>query len=299
MALRLAPGGFGRTLFSIAAAIAGKPPSSVVDLGRIPVAPDAQTAIGAALDAAASPPRAALLGAVLANAVATDPYSGQSGPASPADVIQTAATHVIQTSELNKGVPDLSLLGTLAQTVGRVLSPTMPILGGLLGSLGGNGGGSQPGIGYGGGGLPMVTVTPQVGLPASQQASISAAALPGLPGVLRTLPQVLPRIGGAVAGVAGKAYSALPANVRAQLPRIARDAAIAAGLYIAGGLVYDAAGNLVGRTRRRRRMNPLNYRAAKRAARRLCAVQDLCADISKALPTRAPRARRSRRRKCR
>jgi hypothetical protein len=57
-----------------------------------------------------------------------------------------------------------------------------------------------------------------------------------------------------------------------QIPRIsaaAKAAAIAAGAYQVGRWLYDAAGNLLGQTRRRPRMNVCNPRALKRSMRRV------------------------------
>lgn len=49
----------------------------------------------------------------------------------------------------------------------------------------------------------------------------------------------------------------------------ARAAIIAAGGYEIGKLLYDAAGNLLGRAHKRRRMNVLNPRALRRSMRRV------------------------------
>jgi hypothetical protein len=57
-----------------------------------------------------------------------------------------------------------------------------------------------------------------------------------------------------------------------QVPRIsaaAKAAAIAAGAYQVGRWLYDAAGNLLGQTRRRPRMNVCNPRALRRSMRRV------------------------------
>jgi len=60
-------------------------------------------------------------------------------------------------------------------------------------------------------------------------------------------------------------------------------AAIAGGT-IAGEAIYDAAGNLIGYKPRRRRMNPLNPKAARRAIRRVKSVRKMLQTIEKQLP---------------
>jgi len=150
------------------------------------------------------------------------------------------------------------------------------------------------------GGAPVMPVAPPVlmapqtpqampgGVPLTNPALLPVAYQPtamALAPLVQALPKVAPMIGGAVAGVS--------AAVKAALPLLNRAIATASGYIVAGGLVYTAAGQLVGKVRRRRRMNPLNYRAAKRAARRLCAVKDLCGAIEKAIPARPARRRRS------
>jgi hypothetical protein len=133
-----------------------------------------------------------------------------------------------------------------------------------------------------------------------QSQPISYAATPvQLPAMIAPMLGAIPKLGQMVAPLVGGAMTAM-GLVKSSLPILKKSLAIASGFIVAGSLVYDSTGRLIGRTRRRRRMNPLNYRAAKRAARRLCAVQDLCGDIERALPTRSARApRRRRTKKCR
>lgn len=161
---------------------------------------------------------------------------------------------------------------------------------------------SGPSVGLPGSGM---LPAPYTGFPTVPQASVvpiayqspmlpaAAGMLPMIGGMLPKVMQMLPK----VSGVAGTALSVIKKN----LPTLNKSIAIASGYVVAAGLVYDQAGNLVGKTRRRRRINPLNYRAAMRAASRLCKVHDLTARISQALPAagsaRAPRRRRKRR-KC-
>jgi len=122
-----------------------------------------------------------------------------------------------------------------------------------------------------------------------------AMTLPGM--ALRALPTI-PQLGAMAGRYTGQALSVL----KRSLPTLKRDLAIASGFSVVGSLIYDQAGNLVGKTRRRRRINPLNYRAAMRAASRLCKVQDLTARIQQALPVASSpkkRFRKRRRKTCR
>jgi len=128
-------------------------------------------------------------------------------------------------------------------------------------------------------------------VPISYQSPIMPA-MAGLPQIMSAIPKMLPMI--------APAMGVLTAAAKKLLPVLNKNIAIASGYAVVGGLVYTAAGQLVGRVRRRRRINPLNYRAAMRAASRLCKVHDLTARISQALPAagsaRAPRRRRRRKR---
>jgi len=137
--------------------------------------------------------------------------------------------------------------------------------------------------------LPTASVVPI----AYQAPMYPAMAM--LPQLGAMLPKIAPMIGTAMTAV-----GALTAAAKKALPVLNKSIAIASGYIVTAGLVYTATGQLVGRTRRRRRINPLNYRAAMRAASRLCKVHDLTARISQALPAagsaRAPRRRRKRKR---
>lgn len=127
-------------------------------------------------------------------------------------------------------------------------------------------------------------------MPPLQQQSVTQAAMPiSYQPAMTILPKLVAPAAGALATVPWTTGGSLIAK---GLPVLNRSLALASGYIIAGSMVYDTAGKLIGKVRKRRRMNPLNYRAAKRAARRLCAVQDLCGQITKAIPARAPRARR-------
>lgn len=148
---------------------------------------------------------------------------------------------------------------------------------------------------------PMVQ-SPLGGLPSAQTIAYTGGLTP-LPTGALVNPATVAAASGAARALMPLATRGITSAVRASLPLMKRALAIASGFIVAGGLVYDVSGALIGKTRRRRRMNPLNYRAAKRAAHRLCAVQDLCGDIERALPrARAHHAaphRRRRRRRCR
>jgi len=85
--------------------------------------------------------------------------------------------------------------------------------------------------------------------------AVVAAGLPAIGGaVTRTLPGI-GRVGGAVVGAAGRA-------VRSPVGR-------AIGAAATGAAIYDAAGNLLGYQKKRRRINPMNWRALNRALRRV------------------------------
>lgn len=160
-----------------------------------------------------------------------------------------------------------------------------------------------------------ITTAPVVSIPGSGQIVPQYTGMPMLPTastvpisyqapMLTATPVQLPQIVGQmmtkVAPMLAPAMGAVTALVKKNLPTLSR--AIVAntpGAVITAGLVYIG-GQLVGKVRRRRRINPLNYRAAMRAASRLCKVHDLTARISQALPAagsaRAPRRRRRRKR---
>lgn len=141
-------------------------------------------------------------------------------------------------------------------------------------------------------GIPQLPTASTV--PIAYQAPMlpAMAMLPQIGQMLPKLAPMLPAIGSAVGAVSAAAKKLLPV--------LNKNIALASGYTIVAGLVYTAAGQLVGRVRRRRRINPLNYRAAMRAASRLCKVHDLTARINQALPStstaRAPRRRRRRKR---
>lgn len=79
---------------------------------------------------------------------------------------------------------------------------------------------------------------------AVSKAAPALRALPGAGAVVRSLPAL--RTAGKVAGAAATGYA-----------------------------VYDAAGNLIGTRKKGRRINPMNYKALKRAAKRIKASKKL------------------------
>lgn len=83
-----------------------------------------------------------------------------------------------------------------------------------------------------------------------------------------------------VASVAGTVARNIP-RVIGQVAR--RAPAVAAGAAI-GTMLYDAAGNIIGRRKRRRRINPMNMRAARRAIRRIKGARKMLQQIERQLP---------------
>lgn len=84
--------------------------------------------------------------------------------------------------------------------------------------------------------------------------------------------------------VIGKAIGQVGQTITKYGPTVGRVAAGAATAAYVGGAIYDAAGNYLGQSRKRRRMNPLNARAARRAIRRIKAVRKITMDIERSLP---------------
>ncbi|MGH8833336.1 MAG: hypothetical protein ACREXV_19970 [Polaromonas sp.] len=148
------------------------------------------------------------------------------------------------------------------------------------------------GVLQGGGIVP--TSIPGIGGPISTTGvmpmSIAASRLPAFPalpgggGIVKT---GLPLLAAGTA-LARTAAPALISGGRALLARVSPKVARALGWVTIGGLVYDAAGNLQGATKRRQ-MNPLNARAARRAVRRIKSVRKLCQRIESTLPRQKKR----------
>lgn len=133
-------------------------------------------------------------------------------------------------------------------------------------------------------------------------------------GMIPNLPAIIGNVGRAVAGgaraipgagtvvSAGRALVPAARGLMQRYPRSTR-ALRNLGLFAAGSYVIDQAGNIVGRRAPAKRINPLNHRAAMRAARRIKAVTKLCRKIESSLPKRrvacAPGGFPKRRKSCR
>jgi len=96
----------------------------------------------------------------------------------------------------------------------------------------------------------------------------------------RSLPGI-----GATAVSAGRGVIAAGRGLIQRYPRSAR-VLRDLGLFAVGGLVYDAAGNLVGQRAPARRLNPMNVKAMRRAIRRVKSGRKICAEIDRMLPKR-------------
>lgn len=116
-----------------------------------------------------------------------------------------------------------------------------------------------------------------------------AAAIPGPVGTLAKLGAVAGVGAGAVKLSASKALAVIPKSA----PGIGKTVAAIAGGTIAGEAIYDAAGNLIGYKQKRRRMNPLNPKAARRAIRRVKSVRKMLQGIEKQLPKQKCPTRRA------
>lgn len=108
------------------------------------------------------------------------------------------------------------------------------------------------------------TARPSLPISVPQVSAFGTAGLAALPGAgLTTLSRIAP--------MAGK-----------QIAKYAPE--IAAG--VAGSYIYDNMGNIIGRRRKYKRINPLNAKAARRAIRRIKAVRKITNDIERQLPHR-------------
>lgn len=103
--------------------------------------------------------------------------------------------------------------------------------------------------------------------PISEFGSMSILpALPSLPaavgGAVRALPRILPG--------AGRAAGSVMQGVRRAVgSQAARRVGRAVGVAATGVAIYDAAGNLLGYRKKRRSINPMNWRALNRALKRV------------------------------
>jgi hypothetical protein len=129
----------------------------------------------------------------------------------------------------------MSLLGKITKGVGKLISKAAPLASAIPGPIG---------IGA----TVLGTVLSKT--PKATQAGM----LPALPAVIGAGARVLPGLGRVVT-TAGKVAGS----------RVGR----AVGAAATGIAIYDAAGNFLGTRKKYRRMNPMNYRALKRAVKRI------------------------------
>lgn len=115
----------------------------------------------------------------------------------------------------------------------------------------------------------------------------------GLPALGGIAARTLPAVGRAVG--TGVAFARRLLNTPGG--KWTRKAIRDAGLVVTGGLVFDAAGNLMGSVARRR-MNPLNARALRRAIRRVKSARGICRDVESMLPRRKAAAPCPPRKRC-
>lgn len=144
-------------------------------------------------------------------------------------------------------------------------------------------------IGPGGLGQSLPGIAGPIALPKTgvQTVSMNLPQFPQLPGggggIVKT---GLPFVAAAGAAALPALRAAAPAVIQGAknlIPKISPRVAKALGWVSVGALVYDAAGNLMGR-KAVRHMNPLNGRAAKRAIRRIKAVRKIVRGIESSLP---------------
>lgn len=159
-----------------------------------------------------------------------------------------------------------------------IFSSIVKIGTGLVRNLGRSARAAVPGAQAVYGGIKSVVSSTRSGAP--------AAAMRALPTVGGAMTRVLPGVGAVASGALAGARAA-GGYVRGNLPTIAREVAIGTGLTVAGSMLFDQSGNVVGRLKRRR-MNPMNAKAARRAIRRVVAVRKILSKIERGLP----RARR-------
>lgn len=169
----------------------------------------------------------------------------------------------------------MSLLGGLGKIAKAVLrSPVAKLVPGLNVASTIYTAGSA--LNYGRKALGIGTALPKTASPilnSSGMPMLQAGGLPALPGA--------GAVGGAIVGGA----RALARNPTVQ--RWTRRAAAAANLLVVGSIVYDAAGNAVGRIQRKRTV--IDVTALRRAAGRLEQFQRLQKRVDRSLPHRPQR----------
>jgi len=188
----------------------------------------------------------------------------------------------------------MSLFGKIGSALKKaVKSPILGALAPLVPGVGGVIAGIQRNIGTVG---PAVAAPsragPTIRLPPVGSPVMGGSMIPNIGGILRTagskiLPRVIPGAGRVAAGAGALIRGGK--GLVAKYPRSARVLA-ELGLVAVGGLVFDAAGNFMGRRAPARRINPCNAKAARRACRRLKATHRLLQEIERQLPRRVVHA---------
>lgn len=120
---------------------------------------------------------------------------------------------------------------------------------------------------------PIASVIPG---PVGAIGRAASGALGGISTAALTLP-ALP----AVVGAGGAIVRSLP-GVGAAAGRVLRSPvgrAVAGGA--AGAAIFDAAGNLIGFKKKKRRINPLNHKALTRALRRVERAKKTCSRVNR------------------
>lgn len=145
---------------------------------------------------------------------------------------------------------------SIFRKIGRALKKAAPIMAAVPGPIGAVG---KIASGALGGGMAM---------------HAGAGMFPALPTIGGAVVRSLPSVGGAVV----RSLPGVGAAVgRVATGRIGR--AVAGGAI--GAAIYDAAGNLIGYRKKKRRINPLNHRALSRALRRVEAAKKTCSRVNR------------------
>ena len=175
----------------------------------------------------------------------------------------------------------------------RIVKKAVPIASGFL--TGGIGGAVQGAISK----TSSQRVLPGGGLVNTGMSTAGIfGGMPSFGGPPMSRASMLPAITGIARAIGPGAIAGAVRLGRRGLQIISKNKAKALGYIITGGLVYDAAGNLMGETSTRR-MNPLNHRALNRAIRRVCGAKKISKKIEKLTGTGTRRARCApARRKC-
>jgi len=190
-----------------------------------------------------------------------------------------AAKGALAASKIGRGVLAVAKVAKTARTIGMAVSAARP----------------TAKIAQSQGLPPMRTakmsalpsVRRQIQIPPIGQPSgvMNMSILGGLGSIAgRVAGRSLPGIG-ATAVSAGRGVISAGRGLIQRYPRSAR-VLRDLGLFAVGGLVYDAAGNLMGQRAPARRINPMNVKAMRRSIRRVKAGRKICAEIDRMLPKR-------------